>query len=128
MRPTLFLTLALIAAPALAQAPSASASISCSVRIRPIAAADYNPSSELTLRGTVAEVRPGIVLLRLPYGLVRVQVGARLQESTPAVGQSVEVVASKWQDDQGQRFVARELRFNGSTLVLRDAQGVPVGS
>jgi hypothetical protein len=125
MRPTLLLTLALIATPVLAQAAAHSATVPCSVRIRPVAAADYDPSSEFTLRGTVTESQAGQLKLRLPFGVVRIQVGTAFPSGTVAVGQVVEVLASKRQDDQGQRFVAREVRHPGGTTVLRDAQGVP---
>jgi len=100
--------------------------VPCSVRIRPMAAAGYDPGSEMLLRGTVTDAKDGILKLRLPYGVVRIQVGLALESVTVDAGQAVEVLASRRQDDHGQWFVAREVRTGASTLVLRDARGVPV--
>jgi len=96
------------------------------VRIRPMAAAEYDPAGELTLRGTVLEARAGILKVRLPMGLVRVQVGAPLTNGVVGVGQVIEVIASRWQDEGGQRFIAREVHTAAGTFILRDARGVPV--
>jgi hypothetical protein len=100
--------------------------VPCSVRIRPMAAAGYDPGSEMLLSGTVTDAKDGILKLRLPYGVVRIQVGLALESVSVDAGQAVEVLASKRQDDHGQWFVAREVRTGASTLVLRDARGVPV--
>jgi hypothetical protein len=96
------------------------------VRIRPIAAADYDPARELTLRGTVLEAREGMLKVRLPVGHVRVQVGSVLTSGAVDVGQVIEVIASRWQDEGGQRFIAREVHTAEHTFILRDARGVPV--
>ncbi len=121
-----WLALLLFAIPALAQVTASSGAVPCSVRIRPIAAADYDPASEFTLQGTVIAVLDGALKLRLPFGVIRVQVGQALRHGTLAVGETIEVLASRRQDDAGQRFVAREVRTASGTVVLRDAQGVPV--
>jgi len=128
MRPVLQLTLSLIAIlPLQAQAGGNSGvHIPCAVRIRPIAAAEYDPAGELTLRGTVLEAREGILKVRLSMGQVRVQVGPLLTSGAVAVGQIIEVIASRWQDEGGQRLIAREVHTATSTFVLRDARGVPV--
>jgi hypothetical protein len=120
----LFLTLLLAVTPALAQA-SAHASVPCAVRIRSKASADYNPASEFLLKGKVSEAGNGILKLRLPFGVVRIQVGSSFHGDSLTIGQEVEVVASSWQDDLGQHVVGREIRHGGGILVLRDAQGVP---
>lgn len=129
MRPTLLLSLVLAITPVLAQAPSqAGASVPCAVRIRPRAAADYDPSTEVVLRGTVASLQAAGLRLQLTAGTVRVDLGNAGLLDSLAPGMAIEVVASKRQDDAGQRLVARELRTPNGTLVLRDAQGVPVAS
>jgi len=120
----LTLTLVLAVTPAMAQA-SARVSVPCAVRIRSMASADYNPAGEFLLKGKVSEVENGILKLRLPFGVVRIQVGRAFKGETLAIGQEVEVVASAWQDDLGQHVVGREIRHGGDLLVLRDAQGVP---
>ncbi len=124
MRPTTLLALVLMAMPVAAQAPVQTASVPCTVRIRPRAAADYDLSTQVELRGTISEVQAGSLRLRLPFGTVTVELGG--SASTLSVGQSVTVVASKRSSEAGQRLVAREVRGTESTLILRDAQGVPV--
>jgi len=76
---------------------------------------------------TPAHYRSGalILRLRLPFGTVRVDLG-RASIDAGRVGQNVEVLASKRQDEQGQRFMARELRFADAPQILRDTQGVPL--
>ena len=125
MRPTLIL--ALLATPAWAQATShASVLVPCSVRIRSPLAADYDPASEFTLEGTVVAAQGGVLKLRLPLGVVRILVGSAFPPDAVHLGQSVAVVAARTQDDHSQWFVAREVRRAEGTLVLRDAEGVPV--
>lgn len=128
MRPTmLLLCVALSVTHLLGQVTSKAAGfVPCSVRIRPMAAAGYDPGSEMLLRGTVASAKDGILKVRLPFGVVQIQVGPDLDNSPVDRGQVVEVLASRRQDDHGQWFVAREVRTETSTLVLRDARGVPV--
>jgi len=130
MRPTLLLSLALILTPTLSQAQAArsSATATCTVRIRPLAAADYDPSSEVVLRGTVVDIQGSTLRLRLACGTVRVEVGTALASLSVAPGQAVEITGAKRQDERGQRFLARELRAGSRVLVLRDADGVPVGA
>jgi hypothetical protein len=91
-----------------------------------MSAAGYDPSSELVLRGTVSESRGGFLKVRLPFGVVRIEVGQAMSDSAISLGQTVEVIACKRQNDQGQWFVAREVRTAAGTLVLRDPRGVPV--
>ena len=112
-----------IAGPALAQA---TATATATVHIRPRAAADYDLSSEVLLRGQVVVCEKNVILLRLSVGIVRVDTGAwggagLLQPET-----AVEVVAAKWQEDGHQRFIAREIRHAGKLVVIRDTQGVPL--
>jgi hypothetical protein len=99
--------------------------VPCSVRIRPRAAADYDPSTEVILRGQLVGQENGMLLLRLSAGVVRVDAGT-LGSRTQLVGSTVEVLASKRQEERRQWFVAREVRHGGGNVVLRDVQGVPV--
>jgi len=126
MRPILIL--ALLATPAWPQATSRAGVLApVSVRIRSPLAADYDPSSEFTLEGTVLEARAGVLRLRLPMGVVRILLGATLAPGAVRPGQLVAVLAARAQDEHSQWFVARELRRAEGVLVLRDARGVPVG-
>jgi len=124
MRPILMLVL--LAFPAMAQATFHSVQVPCSVRIRSPLAADYDPGSEFTLEGTVLAAHGGVLNLRLPMGVVKVRVGSAFPPDAVRPGQTVVVLAARTQDDHSQWFVAREVRRAEGTLVLRDAQGVPV--
>ena len=111
--------------PLMAQAaPQATLAVPCAVRIRPRIAADYDPSSELVLSGTVVAAQTGSLRLQLASGTVRVDLGSAVP--AVAVGQDVVITVSRLQDDLGQRFVARELHSAEGDQVLRDAEGVPV--
>lgn len=112
-----------IAEPALAQA---TASATVTVRIRPRAAADYDLSSEVILRGQVVAHEKGIIRLRLSPGVVRVDTGAWNGSDLLQPGTAIEVVAAKRQEDGRQRHIAREIRHAGGVVVIRDAQGVPL--
>jgi hypothetical protein len=68
----------------------------------------------------------GTIMLRLAAGTVRVDTGSWAGSDLLRPGTRVEVVAAKRQEDGHQRFMAREIRYAGGSLVLRDAQGVPL--
>ena len=103
--------------PLMAQvATRATASVTCSVRIRSRAAADYDPSAELVLSGTVVSAQAGSLRLRLAAGTVRVDLGSA----------NVAVTVSRLQNENGQHFVARELHAAAGDQIFRDADGVPV--
>jgi hypothetical protein len=125
MRPTLIL--ALLATPVWAQATAhATVLVPCSVRVRSPLAADYDPASEFTLEGMVLAAQGGVIKLLLPMGVVRILVGSAFPPDAVRPGQTVAVLGARTQDDHSQWFVAREIRRAESTLILRDAQGVPV--
>lgn len=128
MHPTMLLLCAAISATGLSGQVTATAAgfVPCSVRIRPKPAADYDPGSEMLLRGSVASAKDGVLKMRLPFGVVHIQVGTALDGACLDMGQAVEVLASRRQDDRSQWFVAREVRGGIRPLVLRDSQGVPV--
>ena len=105
---------------------SAAVGVRCTVRIRPAAAADYDLASEVVLRGHVVGHEGNLVLLRIPAGTVRVDAGAAEAAARIPLQVSVEVTAAKWQDGNRQRLLAREIRFPGETLVLRDGFGAPL--
>ena len=113
--------------PVLSQASStASATAMATVRILPRAAAGYDPAAEVLLRGLVGGWDGDQLLLRLSAGMVRVDTGSWNTREALAVGSSVEVLASKIQQDGRQRFLAREIRHAQGLNVIRDAQGVPI--
>lgn len=112
-----------IAGPVWAQA---TASATAMVRIRPRAAADYDLSSEVVLRGQVVAQERDVILLRLSAGTVRVDTGAWGGSDVLQPGTAIEVVAAKRQEDGRQRLIAREIRHAGGLAVIRDAEGVPL--
>lgn len=105
---------------------SATASASISVRILPRAALDYDLSNEVLLRGQVVAREKDILVLRLAAGTVRVDIGTWAGAGLLLPGTPVEILAAKRQEDGHQRFMAREIRYAGGAMVLRDAQGVPL--
>jgi len=105
---------------------SATATASGSARIVPRSALDYDLSNEVLLQGQVVTREPGIIVLRLTAGTVRVDTGSWAGSELLRPGTRIEVVASRRQEDGHQRFVAREIRYSGGAAVLRDAQGVPL--
>ena len=115
--------------PLQATQPGASAfsvTVPSSVRIRSRAAADYDPSRELVLQGRVEAIEFGVMRLRLPAGLVKVELGAQAVSGLLPLGSQVAVVASLRILEGRQHLVARELSWQGQSWTLRDAQGVPV--
>jgi hypothetical protein len=78
------------------------------------------------LHGQVIGVENGLILLRLPAGVVRVDVGSWEGQGTREGRTSVEILACKCQSEGRQRFLAREIRHAGGCVTLRDARGVPV--
>jgi len=103
-----------------------SASATCAVRIRPRAAADYDPATEVSLQGLVAGWDGGVILLRIPAGTVRVDTGNWTGAEALPAGSAVEILAAKRQEGGRQRFLAREIRHAGGVLAVRDPQGVPL--
>lgn len=112
-----------LAGPALAQAAAA---VPCTVRIRPRAAADYDPSTEVLLRGRIIGRENGLILLRMAAGTVHVDAGAWGEPGWPDTASTIEILASRRQEDGHQRFLAREIRQAGSSVMIRDARGVLV--
>ena len=100
--------------------------VPCTVRIRPITAADYDLGSELTLQGRLVGREGRLLLLEFRTGLVRVDPGPSAEAQALLPGSLVAVVAARLQEDGRQRLLARQLRVGDRTQVLRDALGVPV--
>lgn len=113
--------------PVLSQA-SSTASATATVRVLPRAAAGYDPSAEVLLRGVAGGWEGGQLLLRLNAGTVRVDTGSWDGREALAVGAPVEVLASKVQQDGRQRFLARQIRHARGLSVVRDAWGVPISA
>ena len=105
---------------------SATATASITVRIVPRAALDYDLSNEVVLQGQVVSREKDIIVLRLAAGTVRVDTGSWADSDLLRPGTRVEILAAKRQEDGHQRFMAREIRYTGGSVVLRDAQGVPL--
>ncbi len=112
-----------VAEPARAQA---TANVTCSARIRPQAAADYDLSTEVTLRGQVVGREGAMILLKIAAGTVRIDAGVSAAVAAIPVGSVIEVVAAKRQENGRQRLLAREIRHWSGALVLRDRDGVPI--
>jgi DNA/RNA endonuclease YhcR with UshA esterase domain len=98
----------------------------------------YDPSTEITLRGTIEEVkqvsRSGAwagthLTLKTDQGAFDVHVGptAFLAENqmTFAKGDNIEVTGSKVKYEGADAVLAREVKKGDKTLTLRNAAGIP---
>jgi hypothetical protein len=103
-----------------------SASVTCTARIRPREAADYDLSSEVVLQGRVVGQEGGVLLLRIPAGTVRIDAGSDRNVARILANATIEVVGAKLQEGGRQRLLVREIRFAGGYLVLRDPLGRPL--
>ncbi|WP_257309025.1 hypothetical protein [Geothrix fuzhouensis] len=101
-------------------------SATCAVRIRPREAADYDLSTEVTVRGVVEGWEGRSLRIRLAAGVLRVDTGAWNTSGLFEAGTPLEVLASRSMADGRQRFLAREIRHAGGVLRLRDASGAPI--
>ena len=99
---------------------------------------NYDPKSEVAMSGTVdrlAEVtgyrgKQGTHLfLKTDNGPIEVHVGPAnyiaSQQFSLAAGDVVEVIGSKVKMQDKDIVLAREIKKEGKTLVLRNAQGMP---
>ena len=98
----------------------------------------YNPATETTLTGTVEAVHAvsghrgwsGVHLtLKTESGTFDVHVGpsayVEKEDFTFAEGDQIEVIGSKVMYKGKDAIIAREVKKDGKTLTLRDAQGFP---
>ena len=101
----------------------------------------YDPKTETTLNGVVQEVKeiagPGKgtgTHLKVKAGdaVYDVHVGPTWyptqEKYTFAKGEKVEVIGSKVNYQGADAIVARQIKKDGKTLMLRDSQGVPLWS
>jgi len=101
-------------------------------------ARNYNPATEITVKGTVEAVtqtagRRGWagthLTLNTDQGAYDVHVGPAsyisAQQFAFAKGENVEVIGSKTIVDAKGVLIAREITKDGKTLTLRDEQGFP---
>jgi DNA/RNA endonuclease YhcR with UshA esterase domain len=99
---------------------------------------NYDPKTEVTMAGTVERVtqetgRQGRLgthlVLKSENGAIEVHVGPAhyiaSQQFSFAAGDVVEVTGSKIKLQNKDVLLAREIKKEGRTLVLRNAQGVP---
>lgn len=99
----------------------------------------YDRANELTVRGTVVEVRDlgrdaaprgTYLILRTEAGTLRVHLGprARLGKARPslAAGDPVEVVGSLVRRDNTQILLARQVRKGDTVLTFRNDRGFPI--
>lgn len=99
---------------------------------------NYNPSTETTVKGTVEQVKQVTgqhgwngthLTLKAESGTMDVHVGPSAYVSKQgfsfAAGDQIEVVGSKVTLAGNGALIAREIKKDGKTLVLRDAQGIP---
>ncbi len=99
---------------------------------------NYDPKTEVTVKGTIEDVQEQAgsggwagthIVLRTDSGSLQVHVGpsayiAKKQFSF-ARGDEIEVLGSKVLMDEKETLLAREIKKDGKTLVLRNAQGIP---
>ena len=102
----------------------------------------YNPATETTVKGTVEGVRqvsgpgggPGgtHLILKTDKETLEVRLGPTTflekEKFTFAKGDQIEVTGSKVKIGGAEALIAREVKKDGKTLTLRDAQGVPAWS
>ncbi len=102
------------------------------------AALRYDPSNEVTVRGTVVEIRnlarPGTLhgtylVLKTPTDTLNVHLGPRRWSArgraSLTAGEPVEVVGCVVSNRGSQILLAREVRKAGSVLTFRSARGLP---
>lgn len=118
--------LSLLGALSLQVRAQARVGVPCSVRIRSLASADYDHSTEVLLRGLLVGREKGLLLLKIAAGIVRVDVGSWDEVIVMAAPAEVVVLAAKRQEDTRQKLVAREIRYDGGFVVCRDVNGVPI--
>ena len=68
----------------------------------------------------------GLFLVRIAAGVVRVDAGAWAGPEPRDAEISLEILAARHQENGRQTFLAREIRTASGTVLLRDAQGVPL--
>lgn len=101
-------------------------------------ARNYDPGTETTVRGTVEQVKQVSgrhgwngthLVLKTEAGPLEVHAGPSSylsgQGFSFAQGDGVEVLGSKVKTGDSEALIAREIKKEGKTLVLRNAQGVP---
>ncbi len=124
--------LAFVSAPALAQKGMGG----------PKASPRYDPKTEVTVKGTVEEVKeypsPGgrrtgqHVTLKTDSGSLDVHLGPtdywKKNGFELAKGDSIEVTGSKSKVDDTEVLLAREVKKGEKTVTLRNAQGIPAWS
>jgi hypothetical protein len=100
----------------------------------------YEKSAEVTLKGTIEEVKevPGTcctekcihLMFKTDKGVVEVQVAPdaflKEMEITFAKGDKLEIVAAKVEVHGTEMYLAREINKSGDVVVVRDNQGGPV--
>lgn len=99
----------------------------------------YDPANEMTIRGTVVEVRDlgrdaaprgTYLILRTQVGILRVHLGpsARLGKARPtlAAGEPVEVVGSLAPTNHEEILLARQVRKGNTVLTFRNDRGFPI--
>ncbi|HZQ69343.1 MAG TPA: hypothetical protein VFA68_12550 [Terriglobales bacterium] len=98
----------------------------------------YDPKNETTLHATIEEVKQMSdkrgwdgthLMVRTETGLLEVHVGPTdyiaSNDFVFATGDTIEVTGSKVTLQGAPALLAREIRKDGKTLTLRDAQGFP---
>ena len=101
----------------------------------------YNPTTEVTVKGSVEEVteqsgRAGWngthLKLKTDTETLDIHVGPSSfisqNQFSFAKGDQIEVTGSKVKPGKGNAVLAREIKKEGKTLTLRNAQGVPLWS
>lgn len=101
-------------------------------------ARNYDPSTETTVKGTVKQVKQVSgrrgwngthLLLKTEAGSLQVHAGPSSyitsQGFSFAKGDEIEVLGSKVKPGENEALIAREVKKEDKTLVLRDSQGAP---
>jgi hypothetical protein len=100
----------------------------------------YNPATEITLRGTVEEVKqiPGPrgglggthLMLKTDKETLDVHLGPTTflekEKSTFAKGDEIQVIGSRVKIEGADALIAREVKKGDKTLTLRNEKGIPL--
>jgi hypothetical protein len=97
--------------------------------------ANYNAASEITVKGTVEDFKPGPeqgvhIVLKTSDATVELAVGPPWYQTEKkyviAKGDQLEVIGAKAQADGRQVLLVREIKKGTQTMTFRDAKGFPL--
>ena len=100
-------------------------------------AANYNAAAEVTVKGTVEDLKPGPqqgmhVILKTSDGTVELALGPSWYQTEKkyelAKGDQIEAVGAKSTVQGAEILLVREIKKGAQTMTFRDAKGFPMWS